>query len=319
MTTTSYYAQTFPKDPQTKKPVASPLYTLFTDSMLQPNDSIVVYLSSFHFGVDADHTPYLHFNDDNVLQLDDFFQDVKKQCSIAICQVEIRIMLGGAGGAYQALFSQYDTYYALLKTFLKRYPYIRGIDLDVEECLSYDKQLALTNIQKVIRQLHQDFVVVCDDACEQEYDTIVPFSITMAPVAYALTDKTSLGMGGFSYYDLYHSTEGKYISHFNVQAYGCYDFETFQSIIQTGYAPDKIVYGMLGDAFAEASLFAHAMSQLQIIHVRYPSFKGAILWEYGDTHIDGIAWGQSVRRALFDHDNEQQFIQDKYESSCCVS
>ena len=26
--------------------------------------------------------------------------------------------------------------------------------------------------------------------------------------------------------------------------------------------------------------------------------RGCILWEYGDTKIDGVAWGQAIRRAI---------------------
>ncbi|HIB76101.1 MAG TPA: hypothetical protein EYO58_00510 [Flavobacteriales bacterium] len=184
---------------------------------------------------------------------------------------------------------------------MKKYPFICGIDLDVEEILDDDKCVALSRIQTLISKLHTDFVQPSLKYQLEQYDadtTHTVFSITMAPVAYALTEKSSLGMGGFSYYDLYHSTEGKYISHFNVQAYGCYDYATFQSIVQLGYPANKVVFGMLGDEFGNASLFANAMTELQCIHHDFSTLKGAILWEYGDTHIDGVSWGQSVRRVF---------------------
>ena len=289
MTTTYYYAQTFDKDPNTGLPTASSLQHIFADSNLLPSDTIVVYLSSLHVGTEPDTgEPYLHLNDDNVNLLDAFFEDVQLQCLQALCHVEIRVMLGGAGGAYTALFYDYDTRYAILHDFLKKYPLICGIDLDVEESLDDDAHVALTKIQQLITQLHTDFV---------HGEGSTPFSISMAPVAYALTD-TNVGMGGFSYKELLQSPQGNYISQWNVQAYGCYDVETFQAIVDNGFDTPRLVFGMLGDEFEKATDFASAMTKLETIAKTYPTLRGAILWEYGDTKIEGVSWGQAVRRAI---------------------
>ena len=56
----------------------------------------------------------------------------------------IMVMLGGAGGAYQELFRHFDTYYSLLKKFLEKFKFIKGIDLDVEEVTD------INNIYKTI-------------------------------------------------------------------------------------------------------------------------------------------------------------------------
>ena len=289
MTTTYYYAQTFDKDPVTDLPLATSLQNLFSDPNLTQRDSIVVYLSSLHIGTEPDTgQPYLHLNDVNVNMLDAFMRDVQHQSSFAVCDVEIRVMLGGAGGAYTALFYDYDKRYAILHDFLKMYPFVRGIDLDVEESLAEDSHVALTKLQTLITQLLTEFV---------RGGSTTPFSISMAPVAYALTD-TSVGMGGFSYKELLQSPQGNYISQWNVQAYGCYDVETFQAIVDNGFDTPRLVFGMLGDEFEEATEFASAMTKLESIASTYPAFRGAILWEYGDTKIDGVSWGQSVRRAI---------------------
>jgi len=307
MTTVYYYAQTFETDPKTHLPTASSLAPLFADATLQRTDTLVVYLASLHFGATADeHAPYLHLNDTDVNALDIFFADVQHQCGLANCAVDIRVMLGGAGGAYTTLYSNYDVYYNLLKAFLLKYPFIRGIDLDVEETLDDEQDKALAKIQTLVRMLHADFGSCgCSPGRSAVGTPPQPppappprqsFAITLAPVGYSLTSQTSLGMGGFSYYDLYSSEEGSYISHFNVQAYGCYDFGTFQEMLRTGYAADRLVMGMLGDDFGSATPFVQAMTELQKIRSAHRTTKGAILWEYGDTHIDGVAWGQAVRR-----------------------
>lgn len=289
MTTTYYYAQTFAKDPVTDLPLATSLQNLFSDPNLTHLDSIVVYLSSLHIGTEPDTgKPYLHLNDVNVNMLDAFMQDVHHQCSLAVCHVEIRVMLGGAGGAYTALFYDYDKRYALLCNFLKEYPFVHGIDLDVEESLDDDARVALTKMQKLITQLHTDFVYT---------GATTPFSISMAPVAYSLTDN-SVGMGGFSYKELLHSSQGSYISQWNVQAYGCYDAETFQAIVDNGFDTSRLVFGMLGDEYEEATDFTTVMTELETIATTYPTFRGAIIWEYGDTKIEGVVWGQAVRRAI---------------------
>ena len=44
-----------------------------------------------------------------------------------------QIMMGGAGGAYADLFSNYETYYTLLKDFIQQHSIIKGIDIDIED------------------------------------------------------------------------------------------------------------------------------------------------------------------------------------------
>lgn len=286
MTTVHYYAQTFPPDQFTQLPSASSLDALLNDPTLSTDDRIVLYLSSLHFGVDPDtQNPYLHLNDNDVGVLEPFFEDVYNRCQKASCVVEIRVMLGGAGGAYAVLFSHFELYYLLLKRFLQNHSFIAGIDLDVEEQLDTDQHLALGKIQHLIQQLHNDFA------------HMPSFALTLAPVAFSLTDN-SVGMGGFVYKDLESSSHGKYITYYNVQAYGSYDSNTFKCIVDNGFSPKKLVYGMLGDEFENTTAFGTAMTELQTIATTYPQNAGVILWEYGDTKVDGVVWGQEVRRAL---------------------
>ena len=109
---TYLYAQTFPSDPVTKKPVATSLQALFQDATLSEQDTLVVYLAALHVGTDATGKPYLHLNNDDVDTLDDFVLDVYRRSREAVCTVDLRVMLGGAGGAYIALFADFEPRYA---------------------------------------------------------------------------------------------------------------------------------------------------------------------------------------------------------------
>ena len=177
--------------------------------------------------------------------------------------VTITAMIGGAGGAYQTLFSDFDTYYPLLKNFLKSKNYITGIDLDIEESVN------LENVKKLINILMKDFG---ED-----------FIITMAPVASTLmNDSTSIA--GFSYKELYNSHEGQHIDWFNTQSYGCYDFLTYDKIIKNGYPPEKVVFGMISGDFTNN--FNEALNETKKIKDTYSLFAGVYNWEYIDSPPD---------------------------------
>ena len=313
---THYYAQSFPTHPTTHLPTAYTLRPLLTDPTLASDDVIIIYLSSLHFGTDTSPTsisstlpptptptPYLHWNDINVNALEPFWNEIKALCDEAVCRVEMRVMLGGAGGAYTTYVSAPETYYALLHDFLTAHPFLCGIDLDVEETLDPDPARALDCIQTLITRLYNDFVVPRTTSTSSTLSTLSassiaqPFAITMAPVADSLIDNYP-GMGGFVYRDLKRSSCGPMVSSYNVQAYDEYDYATFQRIVKNGFSADQLVYGMLGDQFEQATPFATAMTELQHIMNVYPECRGAVLWEYGDTKVDGVVWGQAVRRAV---------------------
>ena len=90
-------------------------------------------------------------------------------------------MIGGAGGAYTALFSDFETYYSLLYILLNERRYIVGVDLDIEESVKLD------DVKKLITRLNKDFGST--------------FIITMAPVASSMMYDMP-GMCDFIYKDL---------------------------------------------------------------------------------------------------------------------
>ena len=173
----------------------------------------------------------------------------------------IMLMMGGAGFAYKELFSDFDTYYPLLKRLITKKSWIRGIDLDVEENTSIE------NIKMLINQLVKDFVINDND-----------FIITMAPVSSTMiTDGSSFA--GFNYKELYNSEEGKYIHWFNTQCYNSFSYDTYESIIKNGYPSEKIVMGMESGQFNESS-FNGALEEIKKIKNKYPDFSGVFDWEY---------------------------------------
>ena len=110
-------------------------YQTFTGlkKILEQNPICVIHIivSSIQFGYDKTK-PYIHLND-NVPSSDVFnnlWSDLKIAHNLGI---KVMIMLGGAGGAYNVLFSNYNIFYNMLKDFIKSKPFISGIDLDIEE------------------------------------------------------------------------------------------------------------------------------------------------------------------------------------------
>ena len=225
---------------------------------VQDIDTII--LSSIHFSsyrADA----YIHLNDypPTSPMFDPVWTELHKLYSQG---VEIMLMIGGAGGAYDPLFKNFDVFYPLLKDLLKQHNFITGIDLDIEESVDID------DVKKLINQLIKDF---------GEY-----FVITMAPVAYALSDDGA-GLGGFSYKELYNSHEGHHISWFNTQCYGSYTLDTYDKIIKNGYPPEKVVFGLLGGDYDN---FTESLYEVNKVKQKYPDMAGVFVWEYIDSPPD---------------------------------
>ena len=170
-------------------------------------------------------------------------------------------MIGGAGGAFEALFSDYDFYYSLFKKTLATYPFASAIDLDIEETVE------LKDVQRLIRDIHNDYPNM---------------QIVLTPLAGSLS-QDGPGMGGFSYKDLWCSPEGGYISWFNAQAYGDLTNDELNSIVQNGYPVDIIVMGMLGTQLETNGDFPEICNELIKCVSQYKNkFGGVFIWEYYD-------------------------------------
>ena len=116
-------------------------YQTFTDlsCILIKNTPVThIMLSSFHFGTNPDKSSYIHLN--NYPPTNSIFDKVWKQLEIAKEEydIKIHIMLGGAGGAFQDLFENFETYYPLLLKTIFLHPIITGINLDIEDPISLE-------------------------------------------------------------------------------------------------------------------------------------------------------------------------------------
>ena len=115
------------------------------DSSIKPTH---IHLSSFHFGENEAEGKYIHIND--YQPQDARYNNLWNEILASRYQgIKIIYMIGG--GAYNALFSDYDFYYGLLKKTLQDYPFASGLDLDIEEGVN------LSDIQRFMRDIKRDF------------------------------------------------------------------------------------------------------------------------------------------------------------------
>ena len=220
-------------------------------------DIDVINISSIHFDKDKDGNKSIYLNDNK--PYDPLFNKLWFQTEKAFNQgCNIILMMGGAGLAYKELFSDFDTYYPQLKQLFFEKTWIHGIDLDIEESVTLD------NIKMLINQLVKDF--------GEE------FIITMAPVGSTLQQDGG-SMAGFNYKELYLSEEGQKIHWFNTQCYNSFSMNTYESIINNGYPPEKVVMGMESGQFDDKT-FQNALNEVKKIKDKYPTFAGVFDWEY---------------------------------------
>ena len=77
-----------------------------------------IHLSSIHFGINNDGSYYIHLNDypPNDPRFNVVWEQLKEASDLGI---KIVLMVGGAGGGFTQLFSNYQEYYKLLKKTVK--------------------------------------------------------------------------------------------------------------------------------------------------------------------------------------------------------
>lgn len=245
--------------------------------VLKPNPIVThIHLSSFHFGLNPDGTKYIHLND--TPPNDPSYGTLWSQMDTAAkLGIRVVMMIGGAGGAYQALFSDFEAYYELLVQTVKEHPSITGFDLDIEETVE------LADVEMLIGRLHTDFP---------------GYIIAMAPVQASLQADYP-GLGGFVYKDLYNSSVGSYIDYFNGQFYVDYSLDAYKQCIENGYPAEKVVFGMMSTQFGNFSAPYQAICD---VVTAYPNMGGAFDWEYWDAPPGGTTapwqWSEKVSQAF---------------------
>ena len=235
----------------------SPLIKLIKEKPQQILTHIT--LASIHFGVDENNEPYIHLNDNppSSSKFTTVFTQLNEIKKIDGKPIKINLLIGGAGTAFNRLFSNYECYYNLLKQEVKtNLNFVDGFNLDIEE------DVDINDIIKLVNNLKSDFP-------EKQ--------ITFAPLAESIATDNP-GMGGFSYKTL-NQKIGDKIDFYNVQCYGEYSEDLFYSMINNGYPCEKIVMGMLS-----GQDFNSIIQELEKI-VNNPDKKknnigGVAVWEY---------------------------------------
>ena len=213
-----------------------------------------ITLASIHFGYDSDQdkTPYIHLNNDSAFS-DKFKKVYDNLITLNKMGVKINLLIGGAGSAFNMLFSNYSIFYNLLKKFVASVDFIDGFNLDVEEGVTLDDMVMLVN------DLKKDFPTN---------------SIIFAPLGVSVaTDEP--GMGGFSYKALKNKV-GDSIEYYNTQCYGEYSLNMYDQMVNNTYDSDKLVLGML-----TGQDFNSIINEIQKIVTKYgDKFGGVAIWEY---------------------------------------
>jgi hypothetical protein len=228
-----------------------------------------IHVSSIHFGVEANSCPYIHLNNESPYdyKFDNVWSELEQAAKLGI---KVKIMVGGAGGGYATLFSNFKLYYSLLADLLRNKQFISGVDLDIEEPCS------LENVKLLIRTLKEDFGN--------------GISISMAPIQSSL-ESDEPGMAGFVYKDLLHSQEGKCIDYFNVQFYSDFSCEAYDTIVKNGYLPEMIVMGALAGSTN--------LEEITKCAVKYKNnYGGAFVWEYCFAKPTPLDWSINIYQIL---------------------
>jgi len=247
-----------------------------------------VMIAAFHLGYNSDNTPYIHLND-NPPGDPMFTQMWQEAATLQSYGVTVRMMLGGAAqGSYADLFSNWNTFYPILKQTLQQYN-LNGIDMDIEENVS------LSNAQMLIDQLNTDFGS--------------QFVMTMSPVASAFWGGANLS--GFSYQQLYQTPEGQRINWFNGQFYSGFASlispSDYEHAVQGGFPAQVVVAGMIGNpvdggGFVPMPLVAQTVTKLTR---QYSTFGGVACWEYFNALPGGLAdpieWSALMAEAMYQY------------------
>jgi hypothetical protein len=234
-----------------------------------------IHVSSIHFGTNKDGSLYIHLNDNTPSDkiFDKMWNEIEE---ISKKGVKIVLMVGGAGDAYQDLFSNFEAYYSMLRCTIIDRPFISGIDLDIEENASIDNIKMLIN--RIVKDFGSDFI------------------ISSAPVQYSL-ETDNPGMGGFDYKQLYNSPEGSHIDYFNGQFYGDYSVEAYDKCIKNGYPANKIVMGMTSSMYNQSDQ-NKMIDTIKELKKKYPNFGGVFDWEEFNSYPNSVGWLNDMKQAL---------------------
>lgn len=247
------------------------LSSLLEEVKAAPSDKPIlthITLSSIHFGYNSDKSPYIHLNDDDP-DANKFVKVYNQLREFKKLGIKINLLIGGAGGAFERLFSDYQTFYKLLKNTINIMDFIDGFNIDIEE------EVSIENMALFLNDLNKDY---------SNKD------IVFAPLGSSIASNQP-GMGGFAYKDLIKAIPNIKIDYYNTQCYYDYSLEIFEEMINNGYNENEIVLGML-----VGQDFNVILQEIEKIVKKYPNVGGVAIWEYWNAPQD---WCKQVSSKLF--------------------
>ena len=276
------------------------LYMTDPNNLAPINASVIgghvthILIGLFHLGYDnkqQKNTPYVHLGN----QTPDHFPQLWSQVTVWQNRgVKVMGSLGGwAVGDYRHLFSDYTTFYALLKNTLEKYN-LDGLDLDIEDSRRYANT---KNIQQLIGDLRTDFCQRTDG-----------FLLSSAPVASALT-----GGGSASPYIDYKTLLSDF-DFYNLQFYGwgnlngpgkanSPNYDTVINAVGGKYAAKMVAGTLTNPANGNGYLpIAQVVSVTKQLTKRYSAFGGIMGWNSANAlnvheKVDPAGWCQAISEA----------------------
>jgi hypothetical protein len=212
---------------------------------------------------------YIHLNDtppDSVVN-QQMFQRASKASQAG---TRMRLMIGGAGLAFQVMFANFDACWALLASLLQDLPCVSGIDLDIEE------QVKLDDVVRLVERIKTDFDVQVSICCVAS-DLMEPYQ----PSVFA----------GFCYADLIRRV-GRLVSQYNVQAYSDDTFSyaaVCQILASRLILPSQLCMGMISSQDVD-----QALDQLGAMH-RAKVCSSVFIW---NMHTMDPDWPSRARQVL---------------------
>ena len=224
-----------------------------------------VIVCSVHFGRDASGTLYIHLND----TLPDSDVNKRMWSYAALSGSECHVMVGGAGGAFQQLFDDFEPCFELLASMLDSKPFVKSIDLDIEE------RVALVDVVVLIARLKDRFPLL---------------NVTISCVAQDLVRINEPSVfTGFSYADFVLAA-GSSVTMYHVQAYNEGEFSAacFSSILAHNMIEkSKLCMGMMSGQTDAAIKEVAGLNAL--------GCAGYFVWNNHDMPDN---WAQRIRQAL---------------------
>lgn len=260
-----------------------------------------------------------HINANSVIHLNDYPPDDphfytlwNETVIMQAAGVKVMGMIGGAAsGSFSTLTldgdnATFEYYYAQLYNVINQYS-LQGMDLDVEQSMSQ------AGIERLVSRLYTDFGA--------------DFSITLAPVASAMTSSSNLS--GFNYTTLaaesLEPSGQEMIDFYNTQFYSGFGTmnspANFEAIVNYGWDPTVIVAGQLtnpanGGGYTTIPTLNATVIQLMEL---YGTIGGIMGWEYfnsdpGDTTAPW-EWAQEMTEILRPNDYVPLTITDEMAST----